>query len=113
MKTFFLGGHMLWQGGAAGGLAAVAVCMSLPGGCAQKPVRFSKAGATQELFMQHRYVCIQQSQQNRAAVNSYGGYAAVIVNRGVFMSCMGAQGYQFDPNGHLTALPGTEIRMVD
>ena len=38
--------------------------------------------------MQHRYVCIQQSQQNRVAVHSYGGYAAVIVNRGVYMSCM-------------------------
>jgi hypothetical protein len=105
---------MPWRGGAALGLAAVAVCMSLLGGCArQPPVRFSKVGATQELFMQQRYVCIQQSQQNRAAANNYGAYAEVIVNRGVFMSCMGAQGYQFDPNGHLTALPGTEIRMVD
>jgi hypothetical protein len=63
--------------------------------------------------MQDRYTCIQQSQQNRAAVNSYGGYSGVIVNRGVFMSCMGARGYLLDPNGPLIALPGTEIRMVD
>jgi hypothetical protein len=63
--------------------------------------------------MQDRYVCIQQSQQNRAAVNSYGGYSGVIVNRGVFTSCMGARGYILDPNGTLIALPGTEIQMVD
>ena len=44
-------------------------------------------------------MCIQQSQQNRAAVNSYGGYSAVIVNRGVFMSCMGAHWYLLDPSG--------------
>ena len=45
----------------------------------------------------------------------FGGdaYAAVVVNRGVFMSCMGARGYIFDPNGSLAALPGTEIRMVE
>jgi hypothetical protein len=100
-------------GGAALGLTAIAGCMVLLGGCSHPPTRFSKVGATQDLFMQDRYVCIQQSQQNRAAVGNYGGYAAVIVNRGVFMSCMGARGYLLDPNGSLTALPGTEIRMVD
>jgi len=70
-------------------------------------------GSTEQMFMQDRYGCIQQSQQNRAAVNNYGGYSAVIVNRGVFMSCMGARGYVLDPNGALVAVPGTEIRMVD
>jgi hypothetical protein len=63
--------------------------------------------------MQDRYVCIQQAQQNRAAASGGDAYAAVVVNRGVFMSCMGARGYIFDPNGSLAALPGTEIRMVE
>jgi hypothetical protein len=92
----------------------VGVCPMVLIGCAQQPPpRFTKLGANEQVFMQDRYVCIQQSQQNRAAVNSYGGYSVVIVNRGVFLSCMGAKGYQLDQNGALIALPGTEIRMVD
>jgi hypothetical protein len=83
-------------------LTAVAGFVILLGGCSHPPTRFSKVGSNR-----------QQSQQNRAAVNSYGGYSGVIANRGVFMSCMGARGYLLDPNGSLTALPGTEIRMVD
>jgi len=94
-------------------LAVGAAYMMVVSGCSHPPPRFAKLGGTEAVFMQDRYTCIQQSQQNRAAVNGYGGYSAVIVNRGVFMSCMGARGYQLDPNGAFTALPGTEIQMVE
>lgn len=63
--------------------------------------------------MQDRYVCIQESQQERGHANSYGAWKGVIVNRGVFMSCMGARGYMVNDQGNLIAAPGTEIKMVD
>ena len=100
-------------GAALRGLATLAVCVVALGGCARAPARFSKPGATEQVFMQDRYACIQQSQQNRGAANAYVAYTGVIVNRGVFMSCMGARGYLLDPNGSLAAQPGTEIRMVN
>ena len=92
---------------------ALILCVVVASSCARPPVRFAKQGATQEVFMQDRYVCIQESQQDRARANQYGAWKAVVVNRGVFMSCMGARGYILNPQGPLVELPGTEIRLVD
>jgi len=52
-------------------------------------------GATQEAFMRDRYVCLQQTPQDRA-----GNY-----NTTLFASCMGARGYKEDPNGDLSPPP--------
>ncbi len=94
-------------------MMAVVLCTLALSDCAGPPVRFSKVGATQQVFMQDRYVCIQQSQQERGAANNYGAWKGVIVNRGVFMSCMGAKGYTLNEHGNLVATPGTEIQVVD
>jgi hypothetical protein len=32
---------------------------------------------------------------------------------GISTSCIAARGYLLDPNGPLTAAPGTEIQMID
>jgi len=62
-------------------LGAVALIL---GGCAAaQPSHWEKPGATQEAFMRDRYVCLQQTPQDRA-----GNY-----NTTLFASCMGARGY--------------------
>lgn len=54
------------------------------------PMRWTKPGATQEIFMQDRYVCLQEAQQGRSTMD-----------RPLFVSCMAARGYIEDPNGSL------------
>ena len=74
-------------------LGAVALIL---GGCAAaQPSHWEKPGATQEAFMRDRYVCLQQTPQDRA-----GNY-----NTTLFASCMGARGYKEDPNGDLSPPP--------
>jgi hypothetical protein len=100
---------------------ALAVCTDVLSGCTTRPppplTRFAKAGATQDAFMKDRYACIQQAQQTRsvASINQGrgGAYTGVVISRGVFMSCMGARRYAFDPNGPLAAPPGTVVLMVE
>jgi len=81
------------------------------GGCANPPqqFRYAKYGATQEEFMKDRYACLQEAQQrvSGAYVDAYGGGSAsrVVANCGVWLSCMGARGYQVDPDGNLAAPP--------
>ena len=99
------------------GLAPCVLVAALVG-CAPPPAaRFTHATATQENFLQDRYVCIQQAQQQRsgAYVNRYGGEAdsRVIINRGVYDACMAAKGYKIDPNGNLAPPPGMQVMMVD
>ena len=80
-------------------------------------MRFAHASATQQVYMQDRYVCIQQAQQNRsgAYVNQYGGssQSRVVTSRGVFLACMSAKGYSMDANGPLTTPPEVIIYMAD
>src|SRR5215472_6621151 len=74
-------------------LGAVALIL---GGCAAaQPSHWEKPGATQEAFRRDRYVCLQQTPQDRA-----GNY-----NTTLFASCMGARGYKEDPNGDLSPPP--------
>jgi hypothetical protein len=86
--------------------------------CAKPPpMRFTHATATQQIYMQDRYVCIQQAQQGRsgAYVNQYGGasQSTVVTSRGIFLACMGAKGYSVDPNGPLTTPPESVVFMAD
>ncbi len=97
-----------------------ATCAMLLSGCAHPPpppARFSKMGANQQTFMQDRFACIQQAQQNRSAAAVYQGsgqsISRMVVSRPVFTSCLGARGYLMNPSGPLVADPGTEVLMVD
>jgi hypothetical protein len=99
-------------------LLAIAVGFLLAG-CATEPkmFRFTKAGATQQAYMQDRYDCSMQGRQNvsRAIFSEGSGaaYSTMAVNRGMFMSCMALRGYRLDPNGPLIAPPETRMTLVD
>src|SRR5262245_36829858 len=71
----------------------------------QPPPRFVHANATQQTYMQDRFVCIQQAQQQRSGANwsQYGGSSGstVVVSNGIFMACMAAKGYRVSVNGPL------------
>jgi secreted trypsin-like serine protease len=92
-------------------VATIAVVSIGLNGCGgpPPPLRYTHATANHQTYMQDRYVCIQQAQQGRsgAYVNQYGGasHSRVVTNRGVFLACMGAKGYNVDPNGPLTTPP--------
>jgi hypothetical protein len=88
-------------------------------GCATKPLtpaRWSKAGGTQEMFMQDRYACLQQAQQPRTAgiVDSSGGssFGTVVTSQGLLVSCMGARGYTPDPAGPFAPPPEAVVQTV-
>lgn len=96
---------------AIGPLLACSNCAKPP------PLRYTHASADQQTYVQDRYVCVQQTQQQQsgAYVNQYGGssQSKVVTNRGVFQACMGAKGYRVDPAGPLTTPPEAVIMMVD
>jgi hypothetical protein len=75
---------------------------------------WAKPGATQETFLQDRYTCLQQAQQNRSAgfSDQTGGSFAgtVVTNQQLFISCMIARGYVQDPNGNLFPPPEAVVR---
>jgi hypothetical protein len=99
--------------------ACVVVILSSLGGCATPPppMRYAHQSATQQTYMQDRFACIQQAQQNRsgAYVDQFGGtsQSKVVINRGVFLACMGAKGYKVDANGPLTTPSESVVHMVD
>lgn len=95
-----------------GAVIAIVCCIALSG-CSKPPLRFSKLGADQQTFMQDRYICIQEARKQTAYADTTHATMDVKVDGGVFTSCMGAKGYTIDPNGPLTAPPGTEIRAVN
>jgi len=82
---------------------------SFLGGCAAQATQgsFTKQGATPEKFMRDRSECVQEASELRSGgvSNGYGGAAdsGTIVHCGRWASCMGARGYQSDPNGNLHA----------
>jgi hypothetical protein len=81
------------------------------------PLRYSKAGGTQETFLKDRFECIERSQQHRSQAYSdrNGGvaYGATIVNARLFTSCMGTRGYAAGPQGTYGAPKGSEVLMLD
>ena len=92
-------------------LALTATVLS---GCAvPQQIRFTKDGTDQAKFMKDRYECLQEAQQrvSGAYVNQYGGASSskVVANCGVWVACLGARGYEVDPNGDLAAPPGMVV----
>jgi hypothetical protein len=90
-------------------MRAHAVFFVVLAGCAYSheappAARFSHPAVTQQTFMQDRYQCIRETQQNHA-----GGVAAISdpVNQKLFLSCMAAKGYVADPKGPLVPPPET------
>lgn len=92
----------------------LAVLLTIPVfGCAVNPpqpmLRYSKYGATQEEFMKDRYECLLQSQRQVSGsyVGAYGGASSssTVCSMGVWKACLGARGYQINPNGELGAPP--------
>src|SRR6516165_2012852 len=81
--------------------AYLAVALILGGCAAAQPTRWEKPGATQEAFMRDRYVCLQQTPQDRA-----GNY-----NTTLFAACMGTRGYKEDANGNLFPPPDAQARI--
>lgn len=95
-----------------------AISLVAVGGCAApRTFEYNHASSTQQQFMQDRYACVQQAQQSRSSgyANAYGASlgSAVVTNRGVFMSCMGAKGYTAAEKGQFTVPAGSEVIMVD
>jgi hypothetical protein len=95
--------------------ASLAVVLVLQlSACAVNPpqqpmLRYSKPWATQQDFMKDRYDCLLQSQRQVSAayVSAYGGASgsSTVCSMGVWKACLGARGYQVDPNGALGAPP--------
>ncbi|WP_041453466.1 hypothetical protein [Anaeromyxobacter dehalogenans] len=83
------------------------------GGAGSGQLRWSKEGGTQSAFLQDRYACLRESQQNRsiAVVTQYGGSGSSgqVTDGGLFVACMSARGYALDANGQFAPPPGTEI----
>ena len=69
--------------------------------------RFTRPETTQAQFMQDRYACMQQAEQqySSAFANQFVLTAGSETrpNCGVWLSCLGARGYVVDPNGSLAA----------
>ena len=91
-------------------------------GCVTAPpptIAWSKPGGNYEGFMRDRYDCLQAGRQtiSGAYVNQYGGAASsnVAVDRGMFMGCMGARGYQPDISGNygFTPPPGSVVYLIN
>lgn len=104
---------------AVGVLALLASSM-FTSACVKAPpptLHFEKPGANQQAFMEDRYGCIQSSQQarTRAVVDRDGGVSngAIVTSRSVFLSCMGAKGYQLTERGPLSVPPSSEVRLVE
>lgn len=77
--------------------------VAMLGGCVTAPpppMQWTKAGATQDMFLKDRYACLQQAQQPQTGsyVNGYGGssYGTMVTNQKLFFSCMEAQGYKWE-----------------
>jgi hypothetical protein len=100
-------------------LFVASLSLSCAGGALLQPrpydpvLRWSRAGATQPGFMQDRYECLRESQQqqSRFIANRYGagGRSAQITDSGLFIACMEARGYERDANGPLAPPGGSEI----
>jgi hypothetical protein len=82
-------------------LMAVVAALAMAGAaCAPvrpvTPWRYARPDTTQAQFMKDRYECLQEAEQrvSGAVVNPYGGAASsrVVVNCGVWVSCLGARG---------------------
>jgi hypothetical protein len=96
--------------------ASLALALTLSGCARAVPAHWAKPGADQTTFMQDRYACIQQSQQNKAVWDNGqngGGVATVVTSRGMLVSCMAAKGYSLDPNGPLVAPVEANMKLVD
>lgn len=97
-------------------LAAVAAVLA---GCqaAPPPTRYSKAGATNEMFQRDRFECIQAAKISvgAAAYGLYGGSAEtnVRVDRGSFVSCLAARGYSVNSEGEFAPPPGGAVYTVN
>lgn len=78
-----------------------------------------KEGATFEGFMKDRFECAQAGRVTVSStfINQYGGAGSsnVFVDRGQFLSCMGARGYTVDFSGisGFKPPPGSEIIVIN
>ncbi len=88
-------------------------------GCATPTVSFTKDGASFEGFMKDRFECAQAGRVTVSSsfINQYGGAGSsnVFVDRGQFLSCMGARGYTVDFSGTsgFKAPSGSEIIVIN
>lgn len=76
-------------------------------------LRWSKEGGTQPAYLQDRYDCLRESQQQRSrfAANGYvaAGRSAQVTDSGMFMACMSARGYVRDDDGPFAPPEGAEV----
>jgi hypothetical protein len=81
-------------------VVAMSAALSVAGCAAQQPLlHWTKPGATQDVFMQDRYACLQRTQERSGAYNTT-----------LFVSCMAARGYKEDANGDLFPPPEAVAR---
>ena len=83
-----------------------------------RPVaRYSKAGATNEMFQKDRFECIQASkiQVGNAFYGRDAGFAKsnVRVDRGTMASCLAARGYSMNADGEFGPPPGGAVWTVN
>ena len=99
--------------------AIMSGCATPPPAPRPPPISWTKVGATFENFMSDRFACAQAGRVTVASsyVNQYGGSGSSnsYVDRGQFMSCMGARGYTADFNGYGGFKPpaGSEIWLIN
>lgn len=100
---------------------AAALGAALLAGCSSAalqapPMRYAKAGATQDGYLQDRYQCLQQAREQRSAAAAYEGVGTAnsqaVVNGPMFDACMAARGYRLDPNGPFAPPAGAAIATV-
>lgn len=98
---------------------AIAICLILLG-CSEAhipPIRFTRPGASREVYFRDRYDCIL-SARNRVAyytetpiMNRWirQGYSGTETSREIFISCMMARGWILHPQGEFFAPPGGQV----
>lgn len=71
---------------------------------------WSKPGATNEQFLQDRYVCVRDARGEAGGFfvsrGTGGGEVSPVVSRDVFVACMASRGWKQDPNGFMAPKDG-------
>lgn len=92
-----------------------ALCMKARGYTNEPPVmRWSRAGATQDDFMRDRNTCVEEARQRVSKPQpGEASDSAIVIDRGTFVGCMSARGYQLSPTGTFVVPPGTRVQVVN
>jgi hypothetical protein len=88
-------------------LCAMCGCVPAP---SETPERWSRPGTNYVDFLQTRYFCVQSARYPAPA--DFWAMSNAVVQADIYIPCMAARGYQLDPFGPFTPLPGAGVQIL-